>query len=168
MEKEKWLKILAGLIASMFFYAAFSKLWDYEQSQIDMRNQLFPNAVADVLTWLVPVIEFIIVVLLVIRPTRLVGFGASLGLLTMFTIYIVIALSMIFGRTPCACGGILNNLPYEWHFAFNLLFMFLAYRGIGLEKGWTLKETWTQIKNTWFGLRKRRLKKEYMKNLAQG
>uniref|UniRef100_F4CEI8 Methylamine utilisation protein MauE domain-containing protein n=1 Tax=Sphingobacterium sp. (strain 21) TaxID=743722 RepID=F4CEI8_SPHS2 len=168
MEKEKWLKILAGLIASMFFYAAFSKLWDYEQSQIDMRNQLFPKFVADVFTWLVPGIEFIIVILLIIKPTRLKGFWVSLGLLTVFTIYVGIAVSKIFGRTPCACGGILNNLPYGWHIAFNLLFMFLAYRGIGLEKGWTLKETWTKIKNTWFGLRKRRLNKKLNNELMQG
>jgi len=154
-KKEIWLKIISGLIASMFFYTVFVKFRNYEQANWDMRNQVFPNGIADILTWLVPSIEAVLVLLLVFKPTRLWGFKASLGLLTAFTLYISIALTNIFGRVPCNCGGIIGELSYGWHILFNLIFMLLAFLGICIENRWTEKDIWNKVKNTWYLIKKK-------------
>lgn len=134
MTKETILKIISTLIAMMFFYAALVKLIDLDKAYRGMRNQIFSNDIADILTWLIPVIELLIVLLLIYTPTRRKGFYVSFGLLSVFTLYITLLLTRIFGDIPCNCGGILNNLPYTWHIAFNLFFMLLAGIGFTLER----------------------------------
>jgi len=71
-KKEVQLKMLSALVATMFGYAAITKLRNYEQSNWEMRNQVFPDGVADVLTWLVPVIELIVAVFLLSKCSQLV------------------------------------------------------------------------------------------------
>lgn len=171
MKKETILKTIAGVIAAMFFYASFSKLLDYKQSRWEMRNQIFPVYIADVLTWLVPVVEIIIIILLLYRTTRLVGLSASLGLLTAFTIYIAVALANVAGFVPCSCGGILNEMPYSLHIIFNLFFMALAFVGIWIEKGWKVGNVLKRIKNIWFNINKgwsNLWKKNKKRNVLQG
>ena len=41
MKRETTLKFICGSIAVLFFYAAFSKLMDYDKSVGEMRNQIF-------------------------------------------------------------------------------------------------------------------------------
>lgn len=171
MKRETWLKIISGLIASMFFYAAFVKFWDYEEANWQMRNQVFPNGVADILTWLIPSIESVLILLLVFKPTRLWGFKASLGLLTLFTLYIGITSTNIFGRIPCSCGGIIGELSYGWHALFNLVFMFLAFLGIWVENHWKVKFVWNRIKDKWFLIKKKGKslrKRIWQRNTMQG
>ncbi|MFD0795472.1 MauE/DoxX family redox-associated membrane protein [Mucilaginibacter litoreus] len=138
MRKDSLLKIIAGLIAAMFFYAAVSKLTDFSQSRQEMRNQVFPVPVADVLLWVVPLTELNLSFLLVYQPTRLIALYASLVLLCLFSIYITITMTGIFGRVPCSCGGILKHMSYGAHLIFNLFFIGIAIWGIAQEKGWSI------------------------------
>jgi len=141
MKRETILKIVTGLIAAMFFYAAYSKLIDMQQSRIQMRGQVFPAAIADILTWLIPVTELIITTGLLLSPTRLRALYASLGLLLLFSIYIAITMSGTFGKIPCSCGGILRHMGYWTHLIFNLGFMLLATLGIAIEQRWDFPGT---------------------------
>lgn len=50
MKKETLLKIISGLLAALFFYAALSKLLDYEKSRQEMLNQVFPASIGETLT----------------------------------------------------------------------------------------------------------------------
>ena len=102
-----------------------------------MMNQVFPIWMAEILYWLVPVIELGVCILLIIGimgKTRLMGLYASLILMSSFSIYIAITMTGIFGRIPCSCGGLLNNMSYGTHLIFNLFFVALALIGIALHK----------------------------------
>ncbi|MBB5441254.1 putative membrane protein YphA (DoxX/SURF4 family) [Pedobacter sp. AK017] len=127
------IEFIAAACAVLFFYAATSKLLDYELSRRQMLNQVFPVVVAKILVWAVPVAELIIAGLLLYKPTRLKGFYAFTGLMLAFTLYIAVAMSGVFGRTPCSCGGILRHMGYWIHLVFNLFFVGVAIVGIVLD-----------------------------------
>lgn len=137
MKKEDIIKIVAITIACLFAYAALSKMADYEKSLGEMRNQVFPNSIAAILTWLVPTVELILAVLLVVQVTRKKAVLASLILLSLFTVYIAVVMTGVFGRVPCSCGGILKNMSYGTHLIFNLFFVLLALLGLAIDNGWT-------------------------------
>ncbi|RZJ90933.1 MAG: hypothetical protein EOO20_06650 [Chryseobacterium sp.] len=147
MKKETILKLICGIIAALFFYAAFSKLTDYDKSVGEMRNQVFPLAIANILTWLVPSIEIAITFLLLFSGTRKLALWASLFLLTAFTLYISTLMTGIFGRMPCSCGGILKNMSYTTHLMLNLFFIVLATLGILIHKGSVSINRFFNLKN---------------------
>lgn len=146
MQKDSLKKVIAGIIAALFFYAAVSKLIDIDLSRQEMRNQIFPKAIADILLWVIPIMELSLVFLLLYLRTRLKAFYASAILLTLFTLYIAVTMTGIFGRIPCSCGGILKHMHYSSHLIFNLFFICLALWGIALEKGWSINKRWSHLK----------------------
>ncbi len=148
MKKESILLVVSGLIAALFFYAAMAKLMDYDKSLSEMRNQIFPVFIAKTLTWLIPVIEIVLSLLLLFPSSRKMALWASLFLLIAFTLYIAIVMTGVFGRIPCSCGGILENMSYGNHLMFNLFFIAIAIFGLLTEN------------NKWFNfLKERRLPK---------
>lgn len=149
MKKETILKLICGIIAALFFYAAFSKLMDYDKSVGEMRNQIFSVTTANILTWVIPTIEIILTFVLLFPNTRKIALWASLFLLSTFTIYIGVVMTGVFGRIPCSCGGILKNMSYGTHLIFNLFFVSLAFLGLAIENGWISY-------NNFFNLKKRK------------
>lgn len=128
--------IIAGLLAAMFFYAAISKLSDFETSKQEMINQVFSRPVALQLVWLVPLTELIICGLLLFNRTQLTGLYASFLLMGIFSIYISITMSGVFDEIPCSCGGILKDMGYGTHLVFNLFFLCVALLGITVKEQW--------------------------------
>jgi len=134
MRKEIILQGIATAIALLFCYAALSKLTDFARSKSEMLNQVFPEPIALILVWMIPAIELFIVSLLLYKPLRVTGFYASFILLALFTIYIAIVMTGVFGRIPCSCGGILKHMSYSVHLIFNVFFLLLALTGILLKR----------------------------------
>ncbi|SDF95223.1 Methylamine utilisation protein MauE [Pedobacter terrae] len=133
MKKETILAIITAIIAALFFYAAYSKLMDYDKSRDQMNNQIFPSLISSILTWLIPTIEIILMLGLLFPFTRIKALWASLALLILFSSYIGLIMTGIFGRIPCSCGGILENMSYGKHLIFNLFFILIAIVGLGIE-----------------------------------
>lgn len=136
--------LLASLLVLMYSYAALSKLAFYEENKKAMLNQVFSAPVAIHLVWLVPIIELGLVVMLLINQSRLIGFLASIILMTAFTIYIAFSMSGAFGRIPCSCGGILAHMGYGTHLIFNLFFLALSLAGLATEKRF-LQHRWPNL-----------------------
>jgi uncharacterized membrane protein YphA (DoxX/SURF4 family) len=144
-DKTTALNIISGVLAAMFFYASFSKFTNYEKAERDMKNQIFPQPIAELLTWLIPLIEIIVVLLLLFPQTRKKALWASMLLLTAFTAYIALIMTGIFGRIPCSCGGILQRMSYGTHLLFNLFFICLSLLGIAIGNNWIYKK-WFKLK----------------------
>lgn len=116
----------------LFLYVAFSKLLDYEKSELQMSKSPIITGFAFILVWLVPTIEIIIAVLLMIKKTVMLALYAALTLMSLFTAYIIAILN--FSDTiPCSCGGVLERLSWNEHLIFNLAFMALAILAILLQ-----------------------------------
>lgn len=137
MKRSAWVDGIAAAIIFLFIYAAISKLFDYQNSQLQLSKSPFITEHASVLVWAVPAMEIFISLLLVFKRTRIVGFYASLFLMTVFTAYIYAMLHYSY-YIPCSCGGILSHMDWRTHFWFNVVFVVLSIAGIILsltEKG---------------------------------
>ncbi|RZM26957.1 MAG: hypothetical protein EOO88_15105 [Pedobacter sp.] len=131
-KKEPITTTIASLLAALLFYAAMSKLMNYEQSRNEMLNQVFPRSWAIILTWLIPGLELLITLTLLFKQTLRYGLWAATLLLGAFSIYIAVVMTGVFGRVPCSCGGILKNMGYPTHLLFNLFFVAIGITGIKL------------------------------------
>jgi uncharacterized membrane protein YphA (DoxX/SURF4 family) len=133
MKRTTLVEIIIMLYVILFLYTGISKLMEYSifKEQISTSPLLAPFSKLIALG--LPSIEFIVVVLLIIPRWRLKGLYLAFGLMTAFTIYIIAILSFS-SKIPCSCGGILQELSWEQHIAFNAFFILLAIAGIVLEK----------------------------------
>jgi uncharacterized membrane protein YphA (DoxX/SURF4 family) len=117
------------LYICLFVYAAVSKLLDYENFQVQLGQSPLLSAFAGWLSWLVPVIELAIAMLLVFRCTRTFAQFCGYTLMVMFTAYIYIMLNYS-SYTPCSCGGVLEKMSWETHLLFNFGFMIIGAAAI--------------------------------------
>lgn len=122
-------KIISWLFILLFFYAATSKLLDYEKFKAQMGQSSMLTPYVAFLAWAVPSFEVLIGLLLFIPRTMLIGLYASFTLMMVFTNYIAIML-VSGGKIPCSCGGILQNMTWFEHLIFNILFATIAILGI--------------------------------------
>lgn len=116
----------------LFLYAASSKLLDYEKSELQMSKSPIITDFAFILVWLVPSTEIIIAIMLVIPRTTMLGLYATLGLMSMFTAYII-AILYFTDSIPCSCGGVLEKMSWDQHLIFNIFFMILSVTAILIQ-----------------------------------
>ncbi|WP_313385908.1 DoxX family protein [Chishuiella sp.] len=117
--------LICYLFIVLFVYAAFSKLIDFENFQIQLAQSPLLSAYAGFVSYAVIITELIIAFLLCQKRTQQIGLFASYGLLLAFTVYIYIILNYS-DFIPCSCGGILEKLGWTEHLIFNLFFIVLA------------------------------------------
>lgn len=110
----------------LWAYAGSVKLINWSTSRREMHMQPFPEWLADILFWLIPVGELGIVAFLLIPQLRIWGLRASLALISLFTFYLILVLSRAFGSIPCACGGVLSGMGHTAHLIFNSFFVILG------------------------------------------
>jgi putative oxidoreductase len=122
--------LCAGLLISLFCYAATSKLLDFDLFRGQLLNQDLPPPAARALAWLLPPAELAAAALLLFRRSRFAGFAAAFSLLFLFSGYIALVLAGYWQRIPCSCGGVLGRLPWGAHLVFNLFFLAAALSGL--------------------------------------
>ncbi len=129
MKQRVYIEIICFLFIVLFFYAAVTKLMNYEGFVGQIGKSPLLTRYANWVAWLIPTVELIITVLLASPRWRSIGLYASFGLMTLFTVYIIAILSYS-NELPCSCGGILNTLDWNEHLIVNLFFVLLAVLGI--------------------------------------
>lgn len=122
MEKRKFLQYFRSatyyLLIFLFTYTGISKLIDHATFEVALWQSPLTKDYRIIISWLVPVIELITVVLLFLEKYRLMGFFLSLILMTIFTGYITYMILFI-PNLPCSCGGILKELSWRNHLLLN-------------------------------------------------
>lgn len=132
------LELIVLLCILLFVYTAISKLTTYTYTVAQLERAPLTADIAGFIGWAVPVCELLIAAMLCHRQWRLMGLYAFLGLMTLFTIYIV--QTLFFSEIlPCGCGGAVNFLSWSEHLLFNIGFMLLAVAGIVLQYGFQKK-----------------------------
>lgn len=109
----------ASLLILLFAYTALSKLFSFDRFLSVLRSVPVTAPGADVVAWTVVLIEAAIVLLLLFPPTRLKGLYGALGLLLVFTVYLVYMLLFV-PHLPCACGGVIGALGWKGHVLLNV------------------------------------------------
>lgn len=120
------------LLFVLFFYAAVSKLIEYEQFETQLLASPLLGNFAEWIAWVIPAVEIIVSLMLFVPRLRLIALHASFYLLFIFTTYIFLILNFS-DSIPCSCGGVLEDLGWTEHLIFNIVFIFLALMGIILK-----------------------------------
>jgi uncharacterized membrane protein YphA (DoxX/SURF4 family) len=123
--KTHFIYVVSLLHILLFTYAAVSKVLDFENFQIQIGQSPLLSAFAAAVSYGVPLIELVLVLLLLFPRFRLYGLYGSLLLMTMFSVYIYIILNFS-SFIPCSCGGILEKMNWTQHLIFNIVFVFLS------------------------------------------
>lgn len=126
----------AGLLLILLFgYAAMSKLLVYDKFVVQIAQSLILAGSSPWLAWMVPAVELVICVMLLWPAWRRIGLLAATVLMTVFTLYIM-AILWLSPEVPCSCGGILNQLDWNSHLVFNIVFTGIAAIGFMYEKNY--------------------------------
>lgn len=126
------IQLIGVLFILLFVYSATRQLIDFElfRSRLSQAPLLENNA-----SWIavaIPTLEIGISLLLLFSVTRRWGLYGFLGLMSLFTAYIVYALNFA-SSLPCTCNTVFEGMSWTQHLWFNLLFMVLAIVGILLD-----------------------------------
>tara|TARA_R110001592_G_scaffold42009_7_gene136715 strand:- start:1574 stop:2011 length:438 start_codon:yes stop_codon:yes gene_type:complete len=124
-------EIISILFVLLFVYASASKLLGYQKFKVQLIQSSLLSPYANVIVWFIPVLELGIAILL-LSKYKLLGLQLSLGLMTVFTIYIWYVLNYS-PHIPCSCGGVISSLNWTEHIIFNLLWIFLAIIAIQIN-----------------------------------
>jgi hypothetical protein len=123
--KESLVIALRFTCMALFLYTAYAKIIDHERFLNGLLRVHIINGFAVYVSYLVPVSEIIIALLILIPQTARLGLYAFVGLMTIFTGYIVSVLIWE-QKLPCHCGGAIEKLSWVQHIWFNLAFILLA------------------------------------------
>ncbi|OMP75091.1 MauE/DoxX family redox-associated membrane protein [[Flexibacter] sp. ATCC 35208] len=124
--KQAWIvDLITCLFILLFTYAAVSKLADVQNFKTQISQSPLLTPFGAIIMWAIPTIEFIIVGLLLFNKTRMTGLYFSYGLMVIFTMYII-AITRFSTFIPCSCGGILQQMTWNQHLFFNLIFVVLG------------------------------------------
>lgn len=134
IKRQVVLESISALLIMLFMYASVSKFLDFRTFMMQMNNQPFPHALTPFIVWIVPISEILISVAVIFERTRLLGFYASLILMSLFTIYTGVVLMHFFSYIPCSCGGVISKLTWRQHLVFNLFFVLVSAVGIYVQR----------------------------------
>ncbi|MEE1896978.1 MauE/DoxX family redox-associated membrane protein [Flavobacterium rakeshii] len=137
------------LYVLLFVYAATSKLIDFTNFRVQVGQSPLVGAFAEYLIWIVPISELAIALLLSFPKFRILGLYMALGIMVAFTIYIFLILNYS-SIVPCSCGGILEQMGWEEHLIFNLIFVVLAVLAIFTYRQYNFKYTLLRLFTTCF------------------
>lgn len=127
------LKVIAFYFIFLFVYTGFSKLMDNQSLFTALRNAplFLDGLIASFFSWLVPIIEIILAMILGFEKTRQYGWIGVIVLLSVFTIYTG-WIVLISPYEPCTCGGLMTLLSWKQHLLFNIGSLLLAFFGYRL------------------------------------
>lgn len=130
-ERITFLIILACLF--LFLISAYAKIEDHERFANGLAKVQLIAGHATFISWMVPIVEIGVSMLLITPRTHRWGLYGFVGLMIVFTIYI---LSMILWeeKLPCHCNLIIEQLSWTAHLWFNLGFIVLALYALWLMK----------------------------------
>lgn len=134
-EETKEFAIFAISLVCIFLFlsSAYSKIADHESFVQGLMTVSIIGPYAQTIGWLVPIIEISISLLLIIPKTNKIGIFGFIGVMIVFTFYI---LSMLLWaeKLPCNCNLIINSFTWEQHVWFNLAFIGIAGFALRISK----------------------------------
>jgi putative oxidoreductase len=148
-KRQVLLECASALLIILFLYASVSKFLDFKTFTGEMNNQPLPNSWTPFLVWFIPCSEILISLALIAERTRLIGFYASLVLMSLFTLYSMAILLHFFAFVPCSCGGVIKKLTWPQHLVFNLFFVALSLSGIVFQRRKYFKAIFLTTKNSY-------------------
>jgi hypothetical protein len=83
---------------------------------------------ATLASWIIPLSELAVALLLISRRTRLIGLYGAMALMLLFIAY-TMAIVFFAPYRPCSCGGVISFLSWNQHLVFNFVFLLMTFIG---------------------------------------
>lgn len=117
----------------LFLISAYTKIEDHERFSRGLASVKFIGSHAALISWMVPIAEIGVSLLLIIPNTHKWGLYGFVSLMVVFTAYI---LSMLLWeeKLPCHCNLIIEKLSWTAHLWFNMAFIVLALCALWLGR----------------------------------
>jgi hypothetical protein len=131
--RERTIIVIRWVCMALFVYTAYAKIIDHDRFLKGLTRVRLISGFAVVISFLVPLTEMIVALLLLIPKTAKWGLYSFATLMLIFTGYIVSALIWE-KKLPCHCGGAIEKLSWSQHIWFNLAFIALAIFALWLNK----------------------------------
>src|SRR3546814_1985099 len=106
---------------------------DYELNREQLSVMPLVSPFADILAWVLPLIEFAIAVIIFMPKSRTIGLLLGTGLMLSFKAYVALLMAQP-GALPCTCGGFLKSISWPQHPVFNLVFVALGSIAVRSEE----------------------------------
>lgn len=117
--------LISALFILLFVYTATTKLIEHDNFKAVIAQSPLIGETANILSWLLPILELFTAMLLFFPSIRKWGFTSSLILMLIFTLYITYMISFA-KNLPCSCGGVISLMTWSQHLVFNIFFTTLA------------------------------------------
>lgn len=124
MKNKVIIEILYGTVILLFFYTGLDKLLHREFFRVQLLSHHLLRHYAEWISWVLPLVELSISVLLVVPATRKAALRTGLILMIMFTAYLLY-LTTTQKHLPCSCSGVISALSWTAHLWFNLGYIIL-------------------------------------------
>jgi uncharacterized membrane protein YphA (DoxX/SURF4 family) len=121
------------ILASLFAFTAYEKIMDHKRFMNGIAKVEIIGELAFLISWTIPIIEVLIAAMLLVPQTLRIGLWCFLGMMTIFSVYILIALIWA-SKLPCHCGGVIETLSWTEHLWFNIAFILLSLAAIRLDR----------------------------------
>jgi len=131
-----------------WLYVGMDKIWIHDAFELSLVHQPLIGSFAPVLSWLMPLLEISLAVLLFMPLKKLeyLGWSVSLLLILIFSIYIALGVFGILKNAPCMCSSFLTNVNRITHLWINALLFILTLAGLFLSRK-TSNKTVQHIQN---------------------
>jgi len=117
----------------LFVFSGYEKLVTHIQFLKGLEKVAIVGNYAFIISWLVPIAEIVISLLLVFPKTLKLGLNLFTSLMVIFTLYIG-GVILWAENLPCHCNILVKQLSWPQHIIFNLAFIVIAIIGL-----WHLK-----------------------------
>jgi len=131
--KKNILTFLTIVLLALWIPVVLDKIAHFATFKHAVLRQPFPDTLAYIVSYALPVLEATVVFLLVWRRYRRWGFVMSTLLMAVFTGYIGLALWGAWGKIPCGCGSIISGMSWMQHLWFNLFFLLVSIAGLSIS-----------------------------------
>jgi len=131
--KERMIIAIRWFCMSLFLYTAYAKIIDHDRFLKGLTRVHLISGFAVFLSFAVPIVEIIVVLLLLIPRIAITGLYCFITIMTVFTIYIISAMTWE-KKLPCSCGGAIEKLSWSQHIWFNLTYISIAIFALWLNK----------------------------------
>ncbi len=111
----------------LFAYTGYSKLLDHVSFTRGIARVPILGHFPEAIGWGVPILELVLAVGMVVPEPRVqrVSFGISVSLMAIFTLYLLLMVSLVKEKL-CHCGGVIGSLGWTEHMMFNAAILALG------------------------------------------
>lgn len=131
--REVTVFVICLICTFLFLFSAYEKFADHQRFYNGLSKVSIIGSKAKVISYVVPIFEALISILLIIPKTHKKGLFGFIILMGIFTLYIF-GMWLWVDKLPCFCNLIVEKLSWGQHIWFNLVFMALAIIALLIRK----------------------------------